>query len=276
MEDTILNYSEEWITPEIAKEYLKKNSVNRTLNPKRAAQYAEDMKSNNWQLNGEAIGFYDDGSLSNGQHRLTAIIIANRPVLCTVIRNIPRSSSVQDRGRARDVVDAFLLEGMDSSIANTGIVAIAKLHVTMQQLGNSNVPDGKIREFLKRNEELLRFVGRVTSKSKKNGTVNTKVAPLALACFYALNSHIASKEQIASFLRVVKTGIPTDMNQQSALVLRNDIISQTLPTAGYNRKLFLYATEKAIVDFCTGTNRKISYSRVTGPVFSDRPENKNA
>ena len=70
----------EKITPELAREYLKKNTDNyRKLARGTVRNYAEDIKNGRWELNGETIVFAESGVLQDGQHRLAAIIQANKP-----------------------------------------------------------------------------------------------------------------------------------------------------------------------------------------------------
>lgn len=64
----------ETITPDMAREYLKSNSMNRPLNDRTVNLYAQEMRTGNWKLNGEAICFGKNGALLNGLHRLYAIV----------------------------------------------------------------------------------------------------------------------------------------------------------------------------------------------------------
>lgn len=62
----------EVITPERAAEMLSKNKSNRKINQANVRRIADDMLTGNYKLNGETIKFYADGTLADGQHRLTA------------------------------------------------------------------------------------------------------------------------------------------------------------------------------------------------------------
>ena len=62
------------ITPEYAKELLDYNKKNRSLSKATVDRYAEDMRKDNWQQNGEAIKIDWDGNLIDGQHRLAACV----------------------------------------------------------------------------------------------------------------------------------------------------------------------------------------------------------
>ena len=58
------------VTPDMAFEMLEKNTRNRKVDEKRVRQYAKDMKSSRWALNGSTIVIAEDGTLLDGQHRL--------------------------------------------------------------------------------------------------------------------------------------------------------------------------------------------------------------
>ena len=68
------------VTPQYAQKLLEHKRVNRALNDKRIAMYAKDMIDDAWQLNGETINIDEDGLLCNGEHRLLAVIKANKAV----------------------------------------------------------------------------------------------------------------------------------------------------------------------------------------------------
>ena len=61
------------ITPEMAREYLEKNSHNRRLSERSVRNLATAIKNGEWQVNGEAIKVDKEGNLLDGQHRLSAI-----------------------------------------------------------------------------------------------------------------------------------------------------------------------------------------------------------
>lgn len=87
----------EFISPELATVYLKANINNRSPNERRIDKYASDIKNGKWVVTNQAIGFMEDGSLGDGQHRLMAIVRAGIGVWSNVTRNMT--------SRARDVID---------------------------------------------------------------------------------------------------------------------------------------------------------------------------
>ena len=62
------------ITPEIAREMLKKNTNNRPLSKRTLSRYVQLMKNGEWGITTDAIGFDVNGRLINGQHRLNEVV----------------------------------------------------------------------------------------------------------------------------------------------------------------------------------------------------------
>ena len=104
----------ETINPELAWKYLAMNTENpRKINRNIVCAYAEDMKAGRWVLNGEPICFDENGVLTNGQHRLHAIIKAGTSISALVVRNIEPGCKVYDYGLKRTVTTTL---NVDSSI----------------------------------------------------------------------------------------------------------------------------------------------------------------
>lgn len=77
----------ELITPDLAKQYLKKNSsCNKVLDECKVNFIIERIISGKWDSNGDAI-YLDHGDvLVNGQHRMHAIIRSGIPLYIRVFR----------------------------------------------------------------------------------------------------------------------------------------------------------------------------------------------
>jgi hypothetical protein len=76
------------VTPSIATHWLKHNHAdNRTLGERTVEGMANDMRSGAWKLTHQAIAFNGDGDLIDGQHRLSAVVMANVPVQMFVVWN---------------------------------------------------------------------------------------------------------------------------------------------------------------------------------------------
>jgi len=108
-----LSHRLEIITPEIAAMMLAANTRNRQLRSHVVARYARDMKNGEWDgRNGETITLCSDGTIINGQHRLTACIQADTPFECLVVRGAaPESYRTVDQGLPRTFRDALHVNG---------------------------------------------------------------------------------------------------------------------------------------------------------------------
>lgn len=99
-----MNCSLETITPKKSADWLKKNTNNRPLCNEIVQQYARAMKRGEWQLNGETIKFDEKGNLTDGQHRLSSVIVADVSIKCYVVRGVqPIAFDTIDQGRRRTV-----------------------------------------------------------------------------------------------------------------------------------------------------------------------------
>lgn len=77
----------ELITPDLAKQYLKRNSsCNKKLDEGLVNTLVERINSGKWDSNGAAIYFDHGDILFNGQHRMHAIVRSGIPVSVRVFR----------------------------------------------------------------------------------------------------------------------------------------------------------------------------------------------
>ena len=110
----------EEVTPEMAKDWLGKNTFNRNKSEIHVAHLAEAMYLDEWRLNGEAIIFDSKGRLQNGQHRLWACIEAATSFTTVVIRGADSDAIFTiDVGRKRSLADALQLRG-EKDVATLG------------------------------------------------------------------------------------------------------------------------------------------------------------
>lgn len=110
-------YSIVQVTPEMARRWLDRNIGNRNLRPRKVEKYARDMANGDWAIANDAICFTPDGVLSNGQHRLHAVIASGVTVTMVIGWNIPaESKSVMDTGGGRTPADAMGFHGWKNRV----------------------------------------------------------------------------------------------------------------------------------------------------------------
>lgn len=100
------------ITPELAEEWLRKNTLNRKVSHVSVDYYAQAMTDGDWRLNGEPIIFDWNGRLQSGQHRLLAVIKSGVTIQSVVIRNADPADLISlDSGRKRKISDVLSFQG---------------------------------------------------------------------------------------------------------------------------------------------------------------------
>lgn len=105
------------ITPEEAAQMLGNGSVkNRTLSETNARNIADAIKQGRWTDTGETIILDQHGKLADGQHRLRACVLANKPISSMVVFMPARLGSGFfdgiDQGKSRSAADRLGMDGV--------------------------------------------------------------------------------------------------------------------------------------------------------------------
>lgn len=77
-----------WMTPELAMEWLERNTDNRKLRQGYVDRLMRAMQSGQWKVNGDTIRFTKSGIMFDGQHRLWACFNSGVPFWALVVREI--------------------------------------------------------------------------------------------------------------------------------------------------------------------------------------------
>jgi hypothetical protein len=115
------------ITPQMAMAWLDLNTHNRTLRQNFIERLAEAIKRGEWMLNAESIKINPD-MLVDGQHRLWAIVLADKPVQALVAYNVPvEAQETIDTGVKRTLSDILKLRGEKENV--TLASTLVQLHI---------------------------------------------------------------------------------------------------------------------------------------------------
>lgn len=82
----------ETVTPDLARRYLEANEGNRKISEVHIEAIARDIAQGRWMLNAQPVCFAATGRLLNGQHRLTATILAGQPIDVLVLRGLDHAA----------------------------------------------------------------------------------------------------------------------------------------------------------------------------------------
>jgi hypothetical protein len=94
------------MTPEMAKNILNGNTGNRNIRTRWVEDLADIIRNNQWQLTHQSIAISKTGRLLDGQHRLSAIVLANTAVPVLITENCDEKSfAFIDKGVKRNLSD---------------------------------------------------------------------------------------------------------------------------------------------------------------------------
>lgn len=237
----MLSVNIESITPEIAASYMLLNSSNRPISQSTVNSYATDMENDAFGLTHQGIAFYDDGSLCDGQHRLSAIIKSGKTIQMIVTRGVERGLCI-DRSRPRSVSDCAKIAGhtwIDKSVIGAITAMYSLTGSTRKFTVNQSV------NLAEKHKDTLIFVlGLVGNRAK--GVSHSGVVA---ACVMAIENGV-SKEKISRFYDVLKTGYAENNSERIIIKLRDKLISGDSNLSGWaSRKDIVLKTQRTIKAF---------------------------
>lgn len=111
------------ITPEDATLLLEKNKDNRPISKAVITRYADVMSKGGWYLNGLPIIFDENGKLTDGQHRLMAVVQSGCSIQTLVtIGVVSDAFASYDCGRSRTLGQLIGMSGVASYNAVAAVV----------------------------------------------------------------------------------------------------------------------------------------------------------
>lgn len=127
------------ITPEQALYWLvNHDSNNRKVKLPKLEAYARSIVDGEWKLTHQGLGFYDDGSFADGQHRLLAILFSGESVEMMVTCGMCSSAKMYvDEGTQRSLQDIGKIVFNDN-ILTTAIKTAAWMINTKQKLNKES------------------------------------------------------------------------------------------------------------------------------------------
>lgn len=244
------------ITPKDAEKLLGRNTINRSVRPRRVDQYAKQIVNGQWQVTGEAIKVATDGTLLDGQHRLLAVIKSGIPTAFFVIDGLdPEVFKVLDSGLTRSGGDALSGIGFSDS---KEVAAISKLVICVQAGVNphnteyaSLISRTDIINFASTNRDLL------TKAMKHARVVHRQLAGsmTAWGALYVLCSlaHDDDGARAEDFINTVSEGANLSVGDPR-LALRNWLTRHPRVASGVSRANHLGTYLTAYRNFSLGVS----------------------
>ena len=246
------------ITPELAREMLKKNTNNiRNIANGNIQAIVNDINNDGWRINGETICFNSKGVLSNGQHRLTAIAKAGKPVICLVVSNVPEDD-LYDVGKKRAIYEIMRANGYEkTNVAITGAANVILYGFIYGGITNKGTK--KTIEYIKDNYQKFALAYELSVYGKD--CICRKAAVIA-CIFCILTMHDDSAEKIRDIVRIASTGMPIEEKPSTpGLALRLTLQDISNKWGSEARALAFDAMYQAYLDYSSGYNRKRKYTK---------------
>lgn len=157
-------FEEVRVTPEIAQHWLTFNTGNRCLVNARIEQFKGDMERGEWAENGETIRF-SYGKLLDGQHRLTALVLAGVTLRLPCIFGLdPESQVTMDTGRGRTPRDVLSIEGLgkwESGVFGAAVHGIISARNGSPPSSSVKYTNRAVRNFFLENQSAIKSSLRV-------------------------------------------------------------------------------------------------------------------
>lgn len=145
----------EKVYPEQALELLERNYRNRKLKESAVQRMVRDIRAGKWELNGETIKLAEDGTLLDGQNRLTACVVAELPIDLIVVRGLKaRVQDTVDTGVSRGLSDVLHMRGYSNA---THLAAAIRLCMKYEEFHSGNREAMMRRQWAPTMTEALRW-----------------------------------------------------------------------------------------------------------------------
>lgn len=217
------------VTPKMAKEWLTKNANNRHVNSSRVAVMRQQIAEGKWQITHQGIAFYADGTLADGQHRLSAIASGETAVEMMVTFGLSKELiHAIDSGRPRSMTNVLNFIGMKLSRNQVAICRALWLeyHAERKQTAWNHrvIESSTFAVFCAHVSDAVAFAH---PPSACRGLSNSGVSA-AIASAWFTQSHV----DLNRFKSLLHSGVGANPEEGAAIKLREFLLTTPLNQGG--------------------------------------------
>lgn len=202
-QDTIV-FKLETVTPNMARQWLdRRDPLNRMISPQTVRAIADEMLAGRWRVTHQTIAFDKEGKLFDGQHRLSAIVLADVPVRMYVARyksdNPDEAKLACDTGRMRSIGNVLDITGTINRGKGAIVSAVVAAMKNGGGRGTKKLTAATVTEFYARHRASIDWAIGVLPRPEFNS-----ISMAALALAHPIDPN--GVEEFASLI-VSKTGL---------------------------------------------------------------------
>jgi hypothetical protein len=209
------------VTPQLASEWLEKNNTgNRNIRKGDVEILRAIIAQGLWEPTHQGIGFYDDGTVADGQHRLTAIVQAGISVWVNVTTGLPRRAiHAIDGGLIRTNLDRLHFSGIDSDTHRVSTCNILISQYKTEEAGRGRWKTAKLpsKEFQDFYQLFLESIEFVLSFKRPDRFPSPATAAVASAWY------TQDRDRLADFMVVMQSGETPSPKDAAAIRIRDHI-----------------------------------------------------
>lgn len=236
-----------WMTPDLAREWLKKNVNNRNISDLQIRKLKESIRDDGFKLTHQGLAFCEDGTLIDGQHRLTVIISLDISCWVWAVFNVPNDSksNIDHKFRPRSTAVNLKYAGfvVSSRMTAAAMATMEGIRFGLVKQGHSL---GSLKKFIEDYREPLQF----TIDNLKGRSVDLQWVRGVLSRAYISG---CDRNRLLSFCELLSHGETNNYNpatDSSVLRLKNWIVeSKKLRASSTGRREAYAKTQNALRSF---------------------------
>lgn len=236
------------VSPEMAELWLDGRDANRRIRMGHVRELVAEMKAGRWRITHQGIAFGPDGKLVDGQHRLSAVVMAETTVSMLVAYYEARPPLLQIDGiHPKSTTDRLVLSGRkDLTSAHVATTrAFWNGGWSGQASGGPVATDSAIEKILDHFWDAIAFGSGVMAARTRG--VGSAIVAGALARAWLVEDH----ERLSALVGVLRSGTVADaIDDNAAIALREQLISSPNAVNGRFRRDAFLKTQRATKAFC--------------------------
>jgi len=232
-----------YVTPQMAQKFLGKNPDNRRVRAWWVARLAFMILTGKWVVTHQGIAFALDGSLSDGQHRLLAIVKAGQGVWMYVTHGLTREAGYAiDVGAPRDLPDVAGKVGL-GLVIDKDHAATARAMMRGPQRSNAVINKARIGH-----QEMIGYIVRHKDGIDfAHATIPTVCKHACIRAVVARAWYKADRARLTEFGQRLSDGMAKSQADAGAILLRTLYFRDHLEFGSVTGRSMLYRKSQSAV-----------------------------